>query len=71
MRVSGDVRRILGSSRLFPLPEEGQFSTLRQRYALSDVRNVAHASDADAAQRELALFEPFPSPDGILAEIFS
>ncbi|VDM85578.1 unnamed protein product [Strongylus vulgaris] len=44
MRVNGDVRRILGSSHLYPLPTDGEFSTIRQRCALSDVRNVAHAS---------------------------
>ncbi|WKX92648.1 hypothetical protein Q1695_010575 [Nippostrongylus brasiliensis] len=71
MRVSGDVRRLLGSSRLYPLPENGHFTTLRQRFALSDVRNVAHASDAEAAPRELALFEPLPAPDALLNEILA
>ncbi|KAK5978762.1 NDK domain-containing protein [Trichostrongylus colubriformis] len=71
MRVSGDVRRILGSSRLYPIPEIGVRSSLRQRYALSDVRNVAHASDAEAAQRELALFEPLPPSEPLLSEILA
>ncbi|KAK6009223.1 hypothetical protein OSTOST_25873 [Ostertagia ostertagi] len=71
MRVSGDVRRILGSSRLYPIPEIGVRSSLRQRYALSDVRNVAHTSDAEAAQRELALFEPLPPPEPLLNEILT
>lgn len=69
MRVQGDVRRILGSSRLYPLPTEGEFSTIRQRCALSDVRNVAHASDSEAAERELALFEPLPSSEPFLDEV--
>ncbi|KAK6057052.1 nucleoside diphosphate kinase, partial [Cooperia oncophora] len=71
MRVSGDVRSILGSSRLYPIPEIGVRSSLRQRYALSDVRNVAHTSDADAAQRELAIFEPFLPPEPLLKEILT
>ncbi|KHJ92849.1 nucleoside diphosphate kinase domain protein [Oesophagostomum dentatum] len=69
MRVNGDVRRLLGSSHLYPLPTDGQFSTIRQRCALSDVRNVAHASDAEAAERELALFEPLPPPQPFLNEV--
>ncbi|CAB3407982.1 unnamed protein product [Caenorhabditis bovis] len=56
MRVSGNVRACIGSSRLWPRGDVGQ-QPLRQRLALSDVRNVAHASDADAAARELELFE--------------
>ncbi|EYC41464.1 hypothetical protein Y032_0568g53 [Ancylostoma ceylanicum] len=69
MRVQGDVRRILGSSRLYPLPVDGGFSTIRQRCALSDVRNVAHASDSEAAERELALFEPLPPSQALLDEL--
>uniref|UniRef100_A0A1I7X2N5 Nucleoside diphosphate kinase n=1 Tax=Heterorhabditis bacteriophora TaxID=37862 RepID=A0A1I7X2N5_HETBA len=57
MRVRGNVRAVLGSSRLWPL-SEGAVS-LRQRFALSDVRNVAHASDAEAAPYELASFRTF------------
>ncbi|VDM56526.1 unnamed protein product [Angiostrongylus costaricensis] len=71
MCVDGDVRRILGGSRLYPIPKESEFSTLRQRYSLSTVRNVAHASDPEATVRELALFEPFESPDSVLNDIFS
>ncbi|KAE9420471.1 hypothetical protein Angca_002063, partial [Angiostrongylus cantonensis] len=69
MCVDGDVRRILGGSRLYPLPKEGEFSTLRQRYSLSTVRNVAHASDPGATVRELTLFEPFESPHSVLSDI--
>ncbi|XGW20102.1 hypothetical protein V3C99_003714 [Haemonchus contortus] len=71
MRVHGDVRRILGSSRLYPIPEIGVRSSLRQRFALSDVRNVAHTSDAKDAQQELALFEPFQPSEPLLNEILS
>ncbi|KAK6729562.1 hypothetical protein RB195_006545 [Necator americanus] len=69
MRVNGDVRRILGSSRLYPLPIEGEFSTIRQRCSLSDVRNVAHASDSEATEKELALFEPLLPARRFLDEI--
>ncbi|CAJ0593965.1 unnamed protein product [Cylicocyclus nassatus] len=68
MRVEGDVRKILGSSHFYPLPTDGNFSTIRQRCALSDVRNVAHASDSEAAERELALFEPLPPSQLFLSE---
>ncbi|VDO45775.1 unnamed protein product [Haemonchus placei] len=71
MRVRGDVRRILGSSRLYPIPEIGVRSSLRQRFALSDVRNVAHTSDAKDAQQELALFEPFQPSEPLLNEILT
>ncbi|KJH51574.1 putative nucleoside diphosphate kinase [Dictyocaulus viviparus] len=71
MCVNGDVRRILGSSQLYPLPNDDEFVNVRQRYALSSVRNVAHTSDVEAASRELALFEPYPPPHLLLNEILS
>lgn len=56
MRVSGNARKCIGSSRLWPRLEP-TVQPIRQRFALSDVRNVAHASDEDAAEKELQLFE--------------
>ena len=66
LRVNGEVRSVIGSSKLWPL---GANQTLRQRMALSDVRNVAHNSDLETATAELALFEPFLDPVPILNEI--
>ncbi|CAD6186223.1 unnamed protein product [Caenorhabditis auriculariae] len=60
MKVVGDVRAVIGGSKTWPRDYEAGLTT-RQRFALSDVRNVAHASDAEEAPRELSLFEPFPA----------
>lgn len=65
-RVSGDVRSIIGSSKLWPLRED---QTMRQRLSLSDARNVAHNSDPEAADKELQLLEPFNEPQQILDNI--
>uniref|UniRef100_A0A1I7U903 nucleoside-diphosphate kinase n=1 Tax=Caenorhabditis tropicalis TaxID=1561998 RepID=A0A1I7U903_9PELO len=56
MRVNGNARKCIGSSRLWPRMEP-QNQPIRQRFALSDVRNVAHASDEDVAENELKLFK--------------
>ena len=55
MRVNGNARKCIGSSRLWPRMEP-PVQPIRQKFALSDVRNVAHASDEDVAQKELELF---------------
>uniref|UniRef100_A0A8R1J2I9 nucleoside-diphosphate kinase n=2 Tax=Caenorhabditis japonica TaxID=281687 RepID=A0A8R1J2I9_CAEJA len=56
MRVSGtSPRNSIGSSRLWPRLEPDH-QPIRQKFALSDVRNVAHASDEDVANYELTLF---------------
>ncbi|CAI2296924.1 unnamed protein product [Caenorhabditis sp. 36 PRJEB53466] len=58
MRVSGNARQCIGSSRLWPrVVNQWDRQPMRQQLALSDVRNVAHASDADAAAQELKMFE--------------
>ncbi|CAI4225901.1 unnamed protein product [Auanema sp. JU1783] len=77
MRVRGDVRAALGSSKLWPLPvnniveNDVNEPSIRQRLSLSDVRNVAHTSDAEFAAKELAIFEPFESPMTLLDQILS
>ncbi|CAD5233966.1 unnamed protein product [Bursaphelenchus xylophilus] len=52
-------RSMLGPSKLLKgYPEPESSSTLRWKYALSDVRNSAHGADSEAsARRELAIFE--------------
>ncbi|ULU13335.1 hypothetical protein L5515_002148 [Caenorhabditis briggsae] len=55
MRVNGNARKCIGSSRLWPRIDPSD-QPIRQKFALSDVRNVAHASDEDAAMEELELF---------------
>ncbi|CAJ0925629.1 unnamed protein product, partial [Mesorhabditis belari] len=57
LKVIGDARAVLGSSKLFPLAHEKDL-TLRQRFSISDVRNVAHNSDPENAQKELEMVEP-------------
>ncbi|CAJ0573342.1 unnamed protein product, partial [Mesorhabditis spiculigera] len=64
LRVSGDARAVLGSSKLFPLSEEKE-PTLRQQFAISDVRNVAHNSDREMAEAELELMAPMETIDGL------
>ncbi|PIC53047.1 hypothetical protein B9Z55_002906 [Caenorhabditis nigoni] len=56
MRVNGNARKCIGSSRLWPRIYDPSHQPIRQKFALSDVRNVAHASDEDAAMEELELF---------------
>ncbi|CAO4362536.1 unnamed protein product [Caenorhabditis nigoni] len=56
MRVNGNARKCIGSSRLWPRIDDPSDQPIRQKFALSDVRNVAHASDEDAAMEELELF---------------
>lgn len=58
LKVCGNARACIGSSKTWPREETHRLS-LRQRLALSDVRNVAHASDAEDANRELQLFDEF------------
>ncbi|EGT37728.1 hypothetical protein CAEBREN_13944 [Caenorhabditis brenneri] len=55
MRVNGNARKCIGTSRLWPRKELTE-QPIRHRLALSDTRNVAHASDEDVAEKELELF---------------